>query len=229
MNDKRVIILLVKYPQKGRVKTRLAQTLGDEAAVAVYQRLVEHLIRLLRRVTVDEICISFDPAEKHSEIEDWIRPMWQQAGVGRVSGVVLDKEPTLGFCSQCEGDLGVRLKSAFGTVFEENKQAEGAGVQVIAIGSDCIEIDEGTFRATWEALATKEVVFGPTLDGGYYLVGMNSPHPELFEDIPWSSKMTLRASLQGASEAGLETALLDEKHDIDTEQDWRRAETNCPF
>lgn len=224
MNDQRVIILFVKYPEKGRVKTRLARTLGDEAAVDIYCRLVSRLIRILRGVSVEEVCICFDPLERSDEVEAWIRPIWQEAGAKLVTEGKSVNEPALVFRSQCEGDLGARLKSAFSEIFEENRGTGITQSRVLAIGSDCIEIDGQTFQATWESLETGDVVFGPTLDGGYYLVGMNSLHRELFEGIPWSTETTLEVSLQHARASGLQVAVLDEKHDIDTEEDWLRAE-----
>ncbi len=224
VNDKQIIILFVKYPQRGRVKTRLARTLGDEAAVHIYRQLVEHLIRLLRGLDVDEICISFDPVEKQDEVENWIRPLWRQAGKDLLAGGLAGKTPELVFRAQCEGDLGKRLESGFAAAFSETGKAGGLGMQVIAIGSDCIEIDGETFQQSWAALQREDLVFGPTFDGGYYLIGMNALHPELFRGIPWSSERTLRASLQVARELALTEVLLDKKHDIDNEEDWRRAE-----
>jgi len=224
MNDQRVIILFVKYPQKGRVKTRLARTLGEEQAVSIYCQLVSRLVHLLRGVDVEEVRICFDPAEKARDVEAWIRPIWLEAGGKLIAEGNSADEPTLVFRSQCEGDLGERLKFAFNEVFEGNRDSENFESRVLAIGSDCIEIDNRTFRSAWESLVTKDVVFGPTLDGGYYLLGMSSLHRALFEDIPWSTETTLEVSLQQACESGLEVAVLDEKYDIDTEEDWRRAE-----
>lgn len=223
VNDLRVIILLVKYPQPGQVKTRLARTLGNEAAVSIYRQLVVRLIRMLRRVSVEELRVCYDPAVKHKEIEDWLRPIWQDAGKELVSDKKCGTEATLIFRPQCEGDLGARLKLAFSQVLQENEQAGTSELQVLAIGSDCIEIDEQTFEMTWKALETKDVVFGPTPDGGYYLVGMKTFYPDLFENIPWSTEKTLEASLQRVRELNLKADMLDEKHDIDTEEDWLRA------
>jgi len=223
VNAQRVIILFVKYPQPGRVKTRLALKLGDEAAVSIYRQLVDRLIHMLRGVKVEEIRVCFDPAEKHYEVEHWLKPIWLEAGMGLIADNDSDDEASLVFRPQCEGDLGERLKSAFSEVFQENEKAGICESRVIAIGSDCIELDEQTFQVAWEFLETKEVVFGPTPDGGYYLVGMKEPRLDLFENIPWSTDQTLEASLQRARKSGLEIAELDEKHDIDTEEDWSRA------
>jgi len=223
VNAQRVIILFVKYPEKGRVKTRLARTMGDEMAVSIYRQLVDRLIRMLRAVDVEEIRVCFDPADKQGEVDRWLRSIWLEAGEELTPDRALSEEGSLVFRPQCEGDLGDRLKSAFSGVFQENEEAGLSESRVIAIGSDCIEIDEQTFLATWQDLETKDVVFGPTFDGGYYLVGMKAYHPDLFENIPWSTDETLEISLDRARKSGLKTNLLGEKHDIDTEEDWRRA------
>jgi len=224
VNDQRVIILFVKYPEKGRVKTRLARSLGDDAAVKIYCQLVSRLVRMLREVSVEEVRVCYDPSEKRQQIEAWLRPIWLDAGEVLASEEVSNKEPALVFRPQCEGDLGARLQLAFSQVFEENESSGVPESQVLTIGSDCIEIDGQTFQEAWKSLEEKDVVFGPTFDGGYYMVGMNSSYPDIFENIPWSSETTMEVSLQRALESGLDVALLDEKHDIDTEEDWRRAE-----
>lgn len=219
MGEKRVIAIFVKYPQPGRVKTRLARVLGDGVAVGIYRNLVERLIGMLRRVDADEVRVCFDPKEKQDGIVGWLRPVWLAAGEG-----VLPGEPSLVFRPQCGGGLGARLESAFGGVFQEYEKGGKPTPKVLVVGSDCIEIDGEIFQASWDALDSNDVVFGPAKDGGYYLLGMKSPCPGLFENIPWSTEKTLEVSLERAREAGLAIAMLDEKHDIDTEEDWRRFE-----
>lgn len=219
MGKKRIIVIFVKYPQRGRVKTRLARAVGDGEAVGIYRNLVEYLIGMLRRVEADEVRVCFDPREKEDEIVGWLQPVWLAAGPE-----VLPGQPRLVFRPQCGGGLGARLESAFGEIFQEYGKDGDQAPKVVAVGSDCVEIDGGILQESWEALNSNDVVFGPARDGGYYLLGMKSPHRGLFENIPWSTEKTLEVSLDRAREAGLELALLDKKHDIDTEEDWRRFE-----
>jgi rSAM/selenodomain-associated transferase 1 len=219
MGEKRIIVIFVKYPQRGRVKTRLARALGDGVAVGIYRNLVEYLIGVLRRVDADEVRVCFDPREKEGEIVSWLQPVWLAA-----AAEVLPAGPRLVFRPQGGGELGVRMESAFGEVFREYGKDGNPAPKVVAVGSDCIEIDGEIFRESWDALDSDDVVFGPARDGGYYLLGMKSPHRGLFENIPWSTEKTLEVSLDRAREAGLAIALLDKKHDIDTEEDWRRFE-----
>lgn len=202
-------MVFVKYPQRGKVKTRLARDLGDTVAVGIYRDLVEYLLGMLRRVDAAEVRICFDPREKQDKIIDWLRTVWQVAGVGG---------PKLVFRPQCGGDLGMRLGAAFDEVFQEHGTA--GRLKALVIGSDCIEIDGEVLQRSWDVLESRDVVFGPAADGGYYLLGMKSPHQGLFVNIPWSTDKALEVSLQRAGDAGLAVAMLDEKQDIDTVEDW---------
>ncbi len=217
MNERRIIILFVKYPQQGRVKTRLARTVGDEEAVLIYRSLVTHLIGMLRETDADELCVSFDPVDKRAEVEAWIGGLWSAE-----KGGALATRPALTFRAQCEGDLGERMETTFSEIFQQHEGAEMPAPFIVAMGSDCIELDGQTLQAAWQALRAKDVVFGPTVDGGYYLLAMKALQSVLFQDIPWSMEDTLEVSLQRCRDAGLQVELLDEKHDIDTEEDWQQ-------
>ena len=206
MPPHRVILVFAKWPAPGRVKTRLAASIGDDEAAEIYRRLVEHLVTILDTVPADEIRVLFDPADRESDFKNWLTPLFSQTGC-------------VMFHAQVEGDLGHRLTTGFASVFAENEDAAAA-----AVGSDCIEVGPSEFSQCWESLARgDDAVFGPTPDGGYYLVGMREMQPALFENIPWSSEETLAASLRAAESAGLKTSMLDEKNDIDTLPDWEEA------
>jgi glycosyltransferase A (GT-A) superfamily protein (DUF2064 family) len=88
--------------------------------------------------------------------------------------------------------------------------------------TDCPEVSTGLIETAFGRLDRADAVFGPAADGGYYLVGMKRPIGELFEAIPWSTDATLSTTLARATAAALEVALLDERRDIDTAEDWRR-------
>lgn len=228
MRDRRVIILFVKHPEPGRVKTRLARTLGDEEAADIYRRLVEYLLHMLPAVGADEVRVYFDPADKQREVEQWLRPHWQE---GMEQLALNDGEQirtAIHFCPQSSGDLGQRLHNSFQQVFHDGREPKADCLKVLAMGSDCIEINGDIFHAAWTSLGEKDLVFGPSADGGYYLLGLKSFHPCLFEEIPWSTTETLQTSLARAEEHFLSVALLEEKHDIDTEEDWRRAKPLLP-
>ncbi len=199
---RRAILVFVKYPEPGLVKTRLAATLGAERAAEIYRRLVAEV---LSRLPEDaEMIVCFDPEERREEIERWL------------NGIAAGK--TMHFLPQCAGDLGARLSAAFAETFARGFQ------QIAVIGTDCVEIDAAIFTETWEALDTHDVVLGPSEDGGYYLIALTAPNPALFEKIPWSSGSVLAETLALAASGNLRIHLLPIRHDVDTEEDWRRAE-----
>ena len=198
---RRAVLIFVKYPEPGRVKTRLAATVGAEQAAEIYERMVAEVFATLPGDAVAIVC--FDPAARSEEIRQWI------------GGLAAEK--TLHFLPQATGDLGERLESAFAEVF-----ALGFG-QVAAIGTDCVEIDAAIFHETWTALGQHDVVLGPSEDGGYYLIALAAPCAPLFHGIPWSSACVLADTLARAAAADLRVHLLPVRFDVDTEEDWRRA------
>jgi rSAM/selenodomain-associated transferase 1 len=199
----KAIILFVKDPQPGRVKTRLAAAVGEAEAAAIYKQLVEAVCRVIPQDCNVEIF--YDPPEKRVFIESWLRT--------RLPARVR-------FFAQTAGDLGVRMAQAFAEVFTEGAR------KVAIIGSDCVELCAATFGEAWRALDTHDCVIGPSHDGGYYLLGLTAPRPRLFEGVAWSSATTLRDTLARARELGVSVHLLPELHDVDTEIDWRRAQQN---
>lgn len=194
MNEPRLIVFL-KAPRPGTVKTRLAATLGTVSACAAYRYLVETLLRQLPALENVELC--FTPDDASSEVKPWAQPSWRLTAQGN-------------------GDLGCRLEQAFRRSFDE-----GAG-RVIIIGSDCPDVGERDIQAAWTALSSHDVVLGPATDGGYWLIGLRAPQPDLLANIPWSTDGVLRETLERCRAAGLKTHLLRELSDVDTEADWRR-------
>lgn len=207
--QRRCVLVFLKYPTPGRVKTRLAATLGDEAAVEIYRRLVDRVLHNLSAAPLDEIRVMFDPPSHDAEakIREWLAPAL----------AAVPAQVTISFVAQFQGDLGERLAAGFSQAF-----ADG-GSQVMAIGTDCVAIDEQVVAAAWQALDRCDAVFGPTEDGGYYLLATRSLQPALFENIPWSSEVTLARSLQQAEQSGLAVEQLTTLADVDDAGDWQRA------
>jgi rSAM/selenodomain-associated transferase 1 len=205
-------MVFVKFPEPGKVKTRLAKSLGNEGAVDVYKRLVA---RVAEQVVPPQgggdgwsIWIVFDPADQGPAVDAWLQPLFGEA-VGA-------------YLPQVVGDLGARLGSAFATGF-------GAGFEkVAAIGTDCVDLTADGIRACWEALEESDVVFGPAEDGGYYLIGLKANSPDLFAEIPWSSERTLQASKEAAAAAGLSIAELAVLTDVDEIGAWQALRASDP-
>lgn len=187
------LIVFLKAPRPGTVKTRVAQTTGAERACSIYRELVETVLRKLSPLKEVELC--FAPDDASSEIQPWLRPGWTARPQG-------------------EGDLGARLTRAFASTF-----ADGAE-RVVIIGSDCPEVKTADIRAAWKELRTHDLVVGPAVDGGYWLIGLRTPQADLFRDISWSSDQVLAQTLAQARKQALRIQVLRILTDIDTEEDW---------
>lgn len=188
------LVVFVKAPRPGFVKTRLAATLGGDAACAVYRHLVDGLLGQLAGLETLEL--RFMPDDAEAEVRHWLRRAWTLAPQG-------------------PGDLGARLHRAF-----ESARATGAE-RVVVIGSDCPDVTAADIEAAWEALQSHEVVLGPARDGGYWLVGLNEPQASVFEGIAWSTDTVFAQTIARCRNAGLRVRVLRQLEDIDTEDDWR--------
>ena len=198
---RRAILLFVKYPEPGKVKTRLAATLGAEMAADIYRRLVAAVVAGLPEG--DDLIVVFDPPEKRAQVAEWLHSL--------LAGRRVD------FIPQAAGDLGGRLEQAFAEAFARGFE------KVAVIGSDCIELSPETFSETWRALETHDAVLGPSTDGGYYLLALRQSCAALFRGIAWSTDAVRAQTLAQAQAAGMAVHELAALPDIDTEVDWRRA------
>lgn len=185
------LIVFVRNPVKGKVKTRLASTLGNEKAFEIYLKLLEHTRKLAIQSNVD--CSVFCD-ETPALNSDW---------------------NNLGFyiTSQRGDDLGERMTNAFKEVFEEGADS------MIIIGSDCPGLTADIIDTVFEKLREFDLVLGPAKDGGYYLLGMNRPYFQLFENINWSTSTVLTETKISATELGLNYIELQTLSDIDEEGD----------
>jgi Uncharacterized protein conserved in bacteria len=192
-------VVFARDPQLGRVKTRLAATLGDARALDIYLQLGTRTIAAVARAAArragSRIVIAHTCEGDTSKLRDWL-------------GTNFEYRP------QCTGDLGARMAAAIATEVSRGRP------KVIVVGTDCPDLDAEVLCAAAAALESADVVLGPAADGGYYLIAVRAPHPALFDDIPWSSADTLRVTLSAARRAGLTVTLLDERTDIDTAGDW---------
>ena len=193
-----VILLFLKAPVPGQVKTRLAAEIGAQAATEVYEILVQSQLQRLPREYALEI--HFAPANAETRFTDWLGD-------------------TLNYYPQVEGDLGDRLKHAVRAAF-----ARGAR-EVICIGADCPSLRPAHFAQARAQLRSSEnaLVLGPTTDGGYYLIGLRQPHDALFENVGWSTTHTLDDTLLQARKAKLNVTTLETMPDVDEIEDLRRA------
>jgi hypothetical protein len=190
-------MVFVKAPRPGAVKTRLAARVGDVRAAALYRALAEEQIRRTApRGDEYERRFFFDPPGARSELAAWL-------GAGDV------------FVPQAAGDLGTRMAGAFAHAF-----AEGARRAAI-IGTDVPAMSRDDVLAALEALDHEDVALGPATDGGYWLLALRRPEPELFRDVPWSTPDVFRVTLERAATRGLGVHVLRTLGDVDTVEDLR--------
>ncbi len=188
------LLVFLKYPAAGKVKTRLAATIGPAEAAELYRHWISHVFAQLQPLRGRvRILACHDGAPKEA-FEPWLSladEWWPQAA----------------------GDLGQRLEHAFET-------SHNHGESVIAIGTDCLELDARDFQQAFDLLVEKDVVFGPATDGGYYLVGTAKLLPGFFRGIPWSSPDTFAAHMALCQVRSWSVGLLPVRSDIDTWEDW---------
>lgn len=199
----RRLLLMMKAPEPGRVKTRLAAEIGPELATRYYRRFVEFLVRgiLAAPLRSWRSIVVFDPPEARSSIESWLR---QLAPFG------------LSFEIQSSGDLGERLTDAFRSAFSDGATA------VVAIGTDCLDLTPEEIEACFSALETHEAVMGEAEDGGYWIIGLSGPYLALFEGMPWSRPDLAEATRLRAQARGWRLAERDVRMDVDRRADLDR-------
>jgi rSAM/selenodomain-associated transferase 1 len=193
----RTLIIFVKGPEPGAVKTRLVPLLGARGAAELYRLLAEAELRATAPVADDyQRLVFFTPETARDRVAQWL------------PGEVL--------VPQAAGDLGARMSSAFAEAF-----ARGAE-RVALVGSDVPWVTRELVVEALEALDTHDLAIGPALDGGYYLLALPRPQPELFEGIAWSSAGVLEATVCRAATLRLSVHHLAPLPDIDTPDDLHR-------
>lgn len=189
--------LMARFPERGKVKTRLAGEVGDDVALRVYRALLNNVMSGAAPIAADRYRLGcfLTPSERIMEFNQLF--------------------PDLTFCeTQIDADLGGRMKAALEVMFEKY-HADKA----LLIGVDIPDIDRRILRRAFSALDSTELVIGPTTDGGYYLIGMKRLIPALFEGIDWGTDRVLQQSLAIARAGGVECELLERLNDLDTAED----------
>jgi rSAM/selenodomain-associated transferase 2/rSAM/selenodomain-associated transferase 1 len=196
------LVIFTRYPEPGRTKTRMIPALGAMGAAELQRRMTQHTLRWadrLHRSGRVAIEVRFDGGDAALMAERF--------------GSAFAYRPQSG------GDLGRRMAQAFADVC-----AAGAP-RVVIVGTDCPELSAQLAVAAFDALQRFDVVFGPATDGGYYLIGLRRPVPELFEGVVWGSGAVLSTSIQIAARLGLSVRLLKPLDDVDRPEDlgvWKR-------
>jgi len=188
------IITFIKNPELGKAKTRLAATVGDERALEIYKELLRHTRETVQQLSGVEAFLFY--SKFIDESDDWSPDFFTKK-------------------LQPEGDLGTKMIAAFAEIFKTNQP-------VIIVGSDCASLTSEILENAVEILKEKDFVIGPAIDGGYYLLGMNSFQPSLFENIEWSTEQVFPQTVAKIEALKMNYGLLPALSDIDFEEDWKK-------
>ena len=186
-----LIMVFLRQPEKGKVKTRLAASIGDDRALEIYQRLLDHTL-----ATVNVM-----PFDKQAWFADGVPENTPLDGMG------------FKVLTQRTGDLGTRMAHAFSQAFSEGYRS------VVIVGTDCPGLNADLLNEAVDLLATHDVVIGPADDGGYYLLGMRGPFLKLFDGISWSTDSVAKETERICIENQLSYNMLRPLGDIDREED----------
>lgn len=190
------ILIFTRYPVPGEVKTRLIPALGSEPAARLHRRMTEHVVTEARGLAGNggvAVHVGFTGGPLKS-FRSWL-------------GHDLRYVPQIG------DDLGKRVHHALGAVFRA-----GPGPAMV-IGSDVPGLDRAVLEQALHALQGSDLVIGPARDGGYYLIGMHRPHPELFENMEWGTSSVFAQTTDAAKRLGLTVAVLPVLQDVDRPED----------
>jgi rSAM/selenodomain-associated transferase 1 len=185
-----LLIIFTKNPLLGKVKTRLAETLGEEQTLAVFRRLLAQAAKVAKSWDGDVWIFYADFIPKDD--------VWASIGCR--------------FFLQQGGDLGTRMAHAFDKGFARYDK-------VVLMGTDIPDISTEIVDNAFELLSAKDFVLGPTFDGGYYLVGMKAMHYFVFRQMTWSTSDVLAQTLKRIQDKPLSVALTKPLIDIDYEAD----------
>ncbi len=185
-----LLIIFTKNPVLGRVKTRLAKTIGAEPALKIFKKLLAQAAKTALSWSGDVWVFYADFLPK--------KDLWSP---------VADKV----FLQQGE-DLGERMKYAFEQGFKGYKK-------VVLIGTDIPSISKEVIEEAFRKLEQKDMVLGPTYDGGYYLIGMNAPNYYVFEKMAWSTPTVLEETIDKIHEQEQDFSLTPRLVDVDNESD----------
>jgi uncharacterized protein len=188
---KQLLIVFIKNPILGKVKTRLAASFGDQKALRVYKKLLDHTLLITGNLEYNKIVYYSDFVPDQDE--------WLSAGFKQ--GLQIGQ------------DLGEKMEKAFEEGFRTGYS------RIVIIGSDCFELTSYHIVKAFDNLESSNVVIGPATDGGYYLLGMTEFLENVFKNKKWSTNSVLGDTIKNLTESNRKFYLLEQLNDIDTESD----------
>lgn len=196
--NKTALIVFQKNEVLGKVKTRLAATLGDEEALKIYQILIGHTHKVIQSIAADTYIF----------FSDFLPDNYKQ------------EDSNFSFQVQQGKDLGDRMNNAFQFLFKNGYE------RVLIIGTDCAVLEPKHIQAAIQKLNSSEVVIGPAEDGGYYLLGMKSLTSNIFIDMEWSTENVLKETIDRLTQESISYSTIEILSDIDHEEDWNKVKNN---
>jgi uncharacterized protein len=195
VNQETCVVLFVRSPQKGSVKTRLTAVLDERTVLGLYRCFGSDLLKMLNHTTFG-LRISFFPAYAEATVADWL-------GQGYV------------YVAQQGKDLGERLENAFTAAFADGFR------KVVIIGSDSPDLPAEIVEEAINSLTSNDAVIGPATDGGYYLIGFNAGRflKAVFRGISWGTSTVFERTMDVLSRHGYQIQVLPRWPDIDTHED----------
>jgi uncharacterized protein len=190
-----MLVIFTRYPTPGATKTRLIPAVGAAGAAFIHRQMTEHTLAQARELSEQvpvSIAVHFDGSDCQ-QMADWL---------GR----------DLVYQSQGDGDLGVRMDRS---IWAACQSAE----RVVLIGTDCPQLTAEILAQAFELLLERDLVLGAALDGGYYLIGMRQPQPELFVGVDWGTDRVLQQTIAIANRLNLSLGYTPALADIDRPED----------
>jgi len=194
---RQALFVMAKDPRAGQVKTRLCPPLTPELAARLYQCFLLDVLDLVAGLPDVDPVVAFTPSEAREEFTRHTSGRYQ---------LVPQEGP----------DLGARLEHAFRILFRQGYE------RVAALSTDSPDLPVEYLQEAFARLEEARVVLGPCPDGGYYLIGLSSPTPEVFRDMPWSTDRVLPETDARVKRMGLVLSYLPQWHDVDTAADLDR-------
>lgn len=191
MNNQNLLIVFAKNPEIGKVKTRLAKTIGNEKALHIYNILLSHTLIQCGMLKNCIVHIYYSDNLTNINKNDFLGNRFLQEG----------------------NSLGERMKNAFEKSFKNHFR------KIVLIGSDCPEIEAKHIEQAFAVLDKKQTVFGPAKDGGYYLIGMQKFFEQIFENMPWSTNLLMKKTRNVLENKKISYKMLAMLSDVDTIED----------
>ncbi len=187
--SKKALIIFTRNPELGKVKTRLAKSIGDESALNIYKFLLKHTVKITEDLNVDKY-VFYSETIRRDDI--WDVDIFRKK-------------------LQSGNDLGEKMNNAFSEIF-------GMGYdKAIIIGSDMFDLEKKDLETAFDALQTNHFAIGPATDGGYYLLGMKELNPKIFQNKDWGTSTVLKETLNDLKDKKF--VLLEERNDVDYYED----------